>query len=375
MNKTFLYALMFMNVYLFCCQKKDAVLLVEGIPNARDVFLEDISSEFQIHSFELPDSINFGEIDQIIHNNQYLVLVDNQTYHSLLVFDMVTKQFIANLDKYGEGPDEYLNLYLAELVDDIIYIHDRKLQGIISYKITSTGLKFIRKVLVNNFFSFMKYIDGYWWVYSDNLDESGDFFGILKYNSDWNSYERILLEELPYFTKDNFEHYHFTVSQNEIYITDFFANTVYSLDLVNQNSVQEVRKIDFGTLSVPGNIIKKGEDSFYQYISKNHFAGLPLNFNVSLDGWYSFNYLYNLNEWQFAAINPEEGKSHQFKRIKLKESSIILPNPRSIIDNTYNFAFFMDEVEYFGADTVIGKRNEIVFVKMMLSNEKLRNMH
>jgi hypothetical protein len=192
----------------------------------------------------IPDSIVFGKVKQIEHQDSLVFLLEEGVASSVLVFDR-SGNFKNQLINLGSGPGEYIEIAFFMLQDDSIVIYDRYQKKLISF-------------LLDDFTKVKEYKMDYYLVggihpTGNNLsflvsDESVEMEIQRGYGFASQDFSRMQFDPQIVGFTEGFLPESIGEFEGDYFLVQPFSDRIYK---ITQDSLEYITRIDFGNKKIP----------------------------------------------------------------------------------------------------------------------------
>lgn len=328
------------NIFLFCfisilwgCHTNkpeniaSEVIKINPLEAEEFVNLSDIADSVKCIKLQVDSADVMGRVREIVIREKYIYAMDI-SQQAIFVFNK-EGQFIAKLDKLGEGPEEYTWMGPVFIDEDENYV------DIIDRRGTSTKLKRYSNIdfrLLDEFFFPMlkcnscKRNDSYYYFATQQLE---NVINNVKTNAglivvDDKVQLKSLFDKNIVTNNSSFCPYIESFTQNdkgELFVSMMYDNTCYKIE---KDSVIPVYTLDFGRYGMNNSIGEKSLEEQMEYIKKkSKLAFFPV-LNMDNKNMTIFNYffkgeserLFRESDFRQYIRLKESGKVYHFARIK-----------------------------------------------------------
>ncbi|WP_226389892.1 6-bladed beta-propeller [Penaeicola halotolerans] len=256
--------------------------------NKLDASFDDVLNDLNIIDLKLPDTVFLGKIDNVISNDNFYILQDSEFANALYFFNK-KGYFVNQLNKKGDGPEEYRALSNFVLINDTIKVYDRASRKVVKYLLPD--LKFISYKNIDHYIFGTIYDENKEFILSISDEETSDvdYLGIIIHDKDFNilkNFSRAPAIIEASFTENLFIH------DNNYFYSEPFNELIYK---VEKDTLTPLYKIDFGSYKLPDEIVNISDpEEFYDRIRLGEYAFAIHHVNFTKNSL-SFNFYRNLD--------------------------------------------------------------------------------
>ncbi|WP_439490354.1 6-bladed beta-propeller [Algoriphagus sp.] len=293
----------FLVVVLICACKGGNQNVIEFYD--ANIGSKDLSQIFEVKSFvplNIPDSINFGIIQDVQYTNDEIIVLENGLNNSILFFDL-QGGFTRQLSKLGTGPGEYIEIEFFTLTDSSVVLYDRNQSKLIYYDlktlnyISETKLDFL---LVGGF----GLTNSQLLLISDSQEKTGYIFYQLLTGS---------MDHLPQGAGAIEGYIPQAISTDQLgqgYLAQAFTEQIYKIG----NSALDLEfRIDFGSKRIPTKVIETSDaNDFYDILSSGayYFAAHNILKNENVVAFNFFNE--NIENVELGLVDLNSGETLRY---------------------------------------------------------------
>ena len=297
----------------------------------------DLSQIFEVKSFvplNIPDSINFGIIQDVQYVNNEIIVLENGLNNSILFFDSLGN-FTRQLSKLGNGPGEYIEIEFFTMTSSSVVLYDRNQSKLIYYDlrtlnyISETKLDFL---LVGG----LGLTDDQLLLISDSQEKTGYIF----YQASTDSFNH--LPQGPGVIEGYIPQAISTDLLGQGYLAQAFTEQVYK---VGNNTLDLEFRIDFGSKSIPSKVLETSDaNDFYDILSSGayYFAAHNILIREEILAFNFFNE--NIENLELAVVDLNSGESLRFSPDS--HLDYVLMRPLSVRRGEFQTVLLAEEVDH-----------------------------
>ncbi|WP_339695669.1 6-bladed beta-propeller [uncultured Roseivirga sp.] len=320
------------------CQPKSEVdeniIKISVSPASADIILiKDVFPDYRALNIEMPDSVFFGNIEQIKSDNKRVYLLDPFQTKTLTILDKEGK-FINQLKRVGKGPGEYSSPYafaVDEVADELI-IYDRGKLEFLTYKLPS--LEFVKSKKVNALLMNFELLDkDHFLVTRDDSKNKSLLYGL----EIWSREYEVKKDQISDMRNAVIElSYHSTIGQsdNNILYAHPFTGVIST---VNPSGLKQEFDLDFEEWEVPEDLYEMDEATrFEEALTRNKYVlwtRFPLKFNNKLTFWYMYGS--DIDTYHLLVYDLNSSKYQSYSEILFEDSSFKVPMPLGTDNDQY----------------------------------------
>ncbi|WP_339867767.1 6-bladed beta-propeller [uncultured Algoriphagus sp.] len=293
----------FLVVVLICACKGGSQNVIEFYD--ANIGSNDLSQIFEVKSFvplSIPDSINFGIIQDVQYTNDEIIVLENGLNNSILFFDSLG-HFTRQLSKLGNGPGEYIEIEFFTMTGTSVVLYDRNQSKLIYYDlrtlnyISETKLDFL---LVGG----LGLTDDQLLLISDSQEKTGYIF----YQASTDSFDHF--PQSPGVIEGYIPQAISTDLLGQGYLTQAFTEQVYK---IRNNALALEFRIDFGSKSIPTTVLETSDaNDFYDILSSGayYFAAHNILKNENFVAFNFFNE--NIENVELGLVDLNSGETLRY---------------------------------------------------------------
>ena len=351
---------------LYGCISKPNDYKVKEVPliptEAQKANLNDVFPEFSLVNIQVPDSVFFGNIEQIKSDSKRIYLLDPFQSKSITILDK-EGNFINQLKKVGRGPGEYVSPY-AFTIDtdkDVLILYDRGKLEFLKYQLPS--LDFIESTQRNTLLMNFELLD------NDNIlairDDSKnkrELYGL----EIWNNQFETINAEISEMQNAVIElSYHSTLGREG-------RKTLYAhpftglISRVESEGLTPLYDLAFDDWEVPQELYSLEEAvRFEEALTRDKYVlwiRFPIITEETLNYWYMYGS--SIDDYHFMTHDLKNSNQINYSEITFPGTSLKIPMPLGIVDNSYATLVWPESIEI---ENIPNEYKEVF--QMSLNNE------
>lgn len=335
-SSTFLILTVFF-VLAGCNTKPEDNFSPLGIPlnptEAQKANLSEVFPDFEAINITVPDSVFFGNIEQIKSDDKRIYLLDPFQSKSIIILDK-KGNFINQLKKIGRGPGEYVSPYAftVNTSEDELILYDRGKLEFLRYKLPT--LEFLGSTRKNALLMNFERLDGgdILAVRDDSKNKS-ELFGL----EIWNKEFETLKDGISDMQNAVIElSYHSTIGKKnkDLLYAHPFNGLIHE---VSNGGLVPIYDLAFNDWEVPEELYSMEEaNDFEEALTRDKYVlwpRFPLESQNSLKFWYMYGA--DIDSYHFLIHDTQTSKQLHYSEIVFDGTSIKTPIPLGIVDDFY----------------------------------------
>lgn len=311
--------------------------------SAQSANLEEVFPDFEIFNINVPDSVFFGNVEQIKSDGNRIYLLDPFQSKSITILDK-RGNFVNQLKRVGKGPGEYVSPYAFAIDNkkDELILYDRGKLEFITYKLPS--LEYVgskkRNALLMNF----EVIDnGHLLAIRDDSRNRRELYGI----EIWDREYKTLKDEVSDMRNAVIElSYHSTIGLNKkelLYVHPFTG----LISRVAASGLDPIYDLSFEDWEVPQELYGMDEAvNFEEALTREKYVlwpRFPLESGGQLKLWYMYGA--DIDTYHLLIHDLQSAGQKSFSEIFLDEASMKVPMPLGIVDNFYASLIWPESID------------------------------
>lgn len=338
--------------FLCSCKKtphsdKDILITLNEEQKKTTVLLSEIAKKIEVIPLEKSDSILFGEIEQIKASNDYLVLFDKKQTKSLIFFNH-KGEFVNQLRKVGQGPDEYVEIlsFSLDTKQKNAYIYDRNSNNFIVYSLPN--LEFRKKIKTGQYLRSVDFFGNSCLAVSDEdlTKETEAGVGFLNVDLANESVKFNPIKEFPnknIIVENSLPN---TISPNKNGLLYAMPSQYPKIYQITDKEVTLIATVDFGKNKIPKKYWEKTkivdfEDAFFVSPLKSDWVQ-----NVIVtDDIITFYYMFaNPDNRQIAIYDKKTQQTSVIYKIRMAEKCGVLPYALGVHQDSFMTLLYPDDL-------------------------------
>lgn len=299
---------------------------------AEKITLKEAFPEYQLFNIQLPDSVFFGNVEQIKSDDDYLYLLDPFQSKTVTILDKKGK-FINQLKRPGRGPGEYVSPYAFAIdkTNNQLLLYDRGKLEMITYSLPD--LNYISHKRIDMYLmNFEVLDDDHLLMVRDDSRDKKTLNGLEIWTRDYEPVKGKLSDmrnaviELSYPSTIGLD------NDQMVYVHPFTG----TFNQITPDGLTPLLKMNFGESEVPERLYELDDAlAFEAALEKSKYA-LWGRYPVKRNGEYMCWYMYgDVDSYYLSSFNLETNKTTTYKELSHESLYGKLPIPMGIDGNRY----------------------------------------
>lgn len=178
-----------------CYQHEEKPYDLISVPMVTNVGVDDLIEKVDMVRLETAEECLLGDIKRIFVDENYFYLVD-ELGHSVYIF-MKSGDYVSKISRYGEGPNEYLEISDLDVRNGLVYVLSNPNKRILVYNKQGDCLSAIK---LHDWFHHLAVEENYILLHSGKSNEQ--YYNLITIDYEGN----VLTKHLPYNKNNNFRY-------------------------------------------------------------------------------------------------------------------------------------------------------------------------